>query len=649
MKYYFEIIGDAAGVAGRWRTEGSSRSEHLNSPQLEENSTIQTGSGGGLSLGNLGKVLGSGDLNAVRAACGREAGQNRIGQALQQQLFGDLGLVAQWQAEDVAGEVTVISPNTHIHRLPWDWMRNGKGFMESCGWRFAVAVQPEGGWRNVEFRHSYHVLVAAPEPPRHPTGGDAHFQEIEEKLTEYDNQMLKGQRLHRSDDWKGFKAALKKHQPEVVYFYGAARVAGGKCGLAFKTVAAKGAKLRIEWVDGADFAAALEALKTPPKLVYLNCVEQSAGLGLPLAAKLAEFIPAVIVNRTLPENREIQGLQGRNVFENLLIHCQPPHDAVEATAAGGGMTGLGLDDADLRWIRPALFRSYDGWACPASAKPRTGKESRYDPHWYVKIDRFNQFPKVALDVQKLLVGQRNQDAGYLWYGAPGQGIEFFHHRLRIELQELNPDTPFVEIRPVWPDNIKWIVERSNSEEAKRDAFGSMLMGALGDAGGDLADIPGLIRERARSGRAGKILLYVRHAPIEDYNLVPPSVIDAYLRWFDKEFLTVLDQSQCVLLGISYEVSTPTPVKMRAELDELIHTDGLKDLGFRILDELEQLAIDDLKDFMRQYEISLPRNQQLDDVLEKVYKATKGHYDSTVEELKSIIRGARTGGRRRGGK
>jgi hypothetical protein len=652
MKYYIDIIGDGAGVGGRRRSAASDRPEHLNSPELDEKSTIRTG-GGQLSLVALGKTLVSDDLDAVRAVCAGDSGQRRIGQALQQQLFGNVGAVAEWQARDGAGEVTVISPHAHILRLPWDWMRDGEGFMESRGWRFAVAVQPEGAWRDVEIRESYHALIAAPEPPRHRTGGDTHFQEIEEKLSEYEPQMLKGQRLHRSDDWKGFKASLKKQRPEIVYFYGAVRAGGAKCDLAFKSAPAKGAKARIEWVEGADFVAALKALKTPPKLVYLNCLEQSAGLGLPLAAELADFIPAVIVNRTLPEDREIQRLQGRNVFENLLIHCQPPHDAVEAIAAGGGMTGLGLDqDADLRWIRPTLFRSYDGWACPAPAKPRRGEARQYDPHWYVKIDRTNQFPGVALDVQKMLLEKRNQDAGYLWYGAPGQGIEFFHHRLRIELQELNPDTPFVEIRPVWPDGIKWIVEKSRSAEAVQNAFAAMLMAALGDADADLAGIPGLIRERARRGREGTILVYVRHAPIEDYKLVPPSVIAAYLEWFDAEFLTELDESQCVLLGISYEVNRPTPVRMKADLNKRIHTDHLEDLGFRILDELERLAIKDLKDFMRQYEISLPRNQNLDDVLEKVYKATGGHYDSTVEELKSIIRGARTGGRRgrrRGGK
>lgn len=64
----------------------------------------------------------------------------------------------------------------------------------------------------------------------------------------------------------------------------------------------------------------------------------------------------------------------------------------------------------------------------------------------------------------------------------------------------------------------------------------------------------------------------------------------------------------------------------------IHTDRTI---LRILDELDRIAIKDLYDFLQAHEVHLPYNRK-DRILQDILDKTNGHYEMTIEQLKTIV-------------
>jgi len=62
---------------------------------------------------------------------------------------------------------------------------------------------------------------------------------------------------------------------------------------------------------------------------------------------------------------------------------------------------------------------------------------------------------------------------------------------------------------------------------------------------------------------------------------------------------------------------------------------LQEMVFLLLDEMESVVRRDLLTFLRTHNIRLPI-QRRDKVLEKILERTGGHYESTVEELRTLV-------------
>ena len=91
-------------------------------------------------------------------------------------------------------------------------------------------------------------------------------------------------------------------------------------------------------------------------------------------------------------------------------------------------------------------------------------------------------------------------------------------------------------------------------------------------------------------------------------------------------------NQHALLGISFEVDKP--VNFLAAMAPLEALD-LQNMVVRLLDEMEKLALRDLRDFLRTHNIQVDpvlREKALAEILGR----TKGEYESTVEALKNVV-------------
>ena len=62
---------------------------------------------------------------------------------------------------------------------------------------------------------------------------------------------------------------------------------------------------------------------------------------------------------------------------------------------------------------------------------------------------------------------------------------------------------------------------------------------------------------------------------------------------------------------------------------------LQDTVCDVLNEMEKLAEKDLKEYLRENQIKLPRDRK-DKILRTILKKTYGHYEATLETLKSIL-------------
>jgi hypothetical protein len=99
------------------------------------------------------------------------------------------------------------------------------------------------------------------------------------------------------------------------------------------------------------------------------------------------------------------------------------------------------------------------------------------------------------------------------------------------------------------------------------------------------------------GAAGRqSLVYVRHTPVRSSEVLNPRDLKAYLAWWDSQVAPLLD-------------------------------------------EMERLARRDLVQFLKTHNIRLPLERR-EQALKRILKATKGHYEQTVAELRDLLDMAR---------
>lgn len=115
--------------------------------------------------------------------------------------------------------------------------------------------------------------------------------------------------------------------------------------------------------------------------------------------------------------------------------------------------------------------------------------------------------------------------------------------------------------------------------------------------------------------------------------IKPSVLRRYLEWWDGVFAPELEKAHAYgLLGVSFIVRKPA--KFREIMEKELPTPALSQTVVNVLDEMERLAKKDLRDFVHTHRIPLPPGR-LERLLDQVLVQTQGHYDLTLDALKSL--------------
>ncbi len=620
VRYTVEIERTQGQYQGLIHQDSTQKGLALNNIQLTPDATI-TIKQQPITLAQLIDKLIEFDQQWLKAWFDERA-QFELGLYLYQQLFGSLH-PATIQPANGTVEIRIISEDEHINRLPWILLAHHGVFLTTSGWSLSLShnSQPE----NHELPPSCRMLIIAPQPEGEAdTRADAHISELQQMLSLQDSSYLclqgKGENLEIVTTWPAFKAALKTFKPQVLYYY------GHGCGdqNSSQLVFADQHNQRID-KSASDLRPLLQSIPGgPPLIAYINCCLGDAGGFLGVGQQLAGIIPAVVTNRTMAFIKATQ-TQGLAFWQNALLEGLPPHEATgqirieleeESTAESFGFS-------DTRWMTPVLYCNYQHWK---SNPPKASTRLDRDPHWRLKLNRVSQFGQVFLQTYQMFMEKKPRALSYLWYGEPEQGLEIFHHRLKVELQEKLTDTLVYEVKPQWPTDL------ADPNQSFRD----MLTQAFGI--NQLDHLAAHIRTESKSVSGRQTLVYIRHTPVTSIYTFHPQNLKTYLEWLNIHIVSELPPQACLLVGISYEVKNPNKFYDLLIEKEQLNALELSDLVFQLLDELEKINRKDIIDFLATHSIQVPVDIK-DGILDKILGKTKGSYEKVLEELKGLERRA----------
>ncbi len=535
-----------------------------------------------------------------------------VGQHLYDQTLGRLPNRDQSALKKgIEPSIRILTDDEWIAGLPWALLTDGGVFRATTGWSIAVCQRQAEG--DIELPPSPRMLVVAPEPPalKRPTRSEDHLEELEDLLSSSDRRLSRGGNLDVAKTWEDFLRLVDDVQPQIIYYYGHGVGDQRVTRLVFET----GPDRTPIEKPVADFALCLRRIKRPPLLAYINCCLGDAGGYLGAGFQLCDFIPAVITNRTVAEVPIAQA-QAMTLWKHILLQAIPPHTAVVNLYAEMDLNLL--TTRDYRWITPVLHAHYRQWKAEA---PKRRDRITQDPHWHLKIDRVNQYNAVVAQTLLMLRERKPKSIVFVWYGQEGQGVETFHERLLVELQEELKSIYVHQVCPRWPEHFP---------ENYHDAFSDILTEAL--KVNTVEDIPARLRNESH-GRP--TLLYVRHEPVRSRQLINPQSLKWYVRWWDQKLAPLLEKKQFALLTVSFLVSNPQAFLEYMEEEKIEEMNAQKTV-FWLLDEMEKIAKRELLLFLQTHNIDLLADSR-DKILEKILKKTGGNYDQTVEQLRNIWR------------
>ncbi|KPA10945.1 hypothetical protein MHK_008848 [Candidatus Magnetomorum sp. HK-1] len=523
-----------------------------------------------------------------------------LGHHLYSQIFGDTSLDLEMNLHK---EIRIISEDENICRLPWQLLakdgqfliHNNCSIMLSCKKDFQDAVLPE----------LPKILMIMPQPATlEKTDADNHLNALNEQLSMVHPRYSSNEYMQVVKTWKDFKHKIQTFQPHIIYYYGHGIGTTDASRLVFCDKHHKSHEVSM-----IDFSQKLRKLETPPTIAYINCCYGDTGGLIGAGKQLGDFIPAVITNRTEVYIEDAQH-QGLAFFKRVLLDGEEPHVAVNLIYQDMSVT-------NTRWLTPIMHCNYNSW----TYKPKPPVSSMiHDTHWRVKLDRIKQFSQVKYMTEEMLTNQRPKILSYLWYGEQGQGIDQFHHRLRVELREKLSPTELIEITPIWPPH--FVDFHESCENMYRQAFNVQ----------SFLHIPSQIREL---GYGKQSLIYIRHTPLTSTRIVNLKVLKRYIEWLDQYFLPLLKQDKFfALVGVSYIVNQPAKISRLIEKKK-ITTAHYTNTVFRVLDEMKKLDKQDLYDFLQTHNIRLPYDSK-EKVLNEILSKTNGHYEQTLYELENLV-------------
>lgn len=611
MRCFVQIEKLGERYAGEVRLDDSSLAYPLTDLKLGDDARVKI-KGKTYQLGELVDALlnyRSDELQSVYD----DRGQLEIGQYLYQEIFGRIDAIKPERLPDTRVDVRIISADEEIIRLPWILLARHGIFLSTVGW--SVAVASRAGGYDCELPPSPKMLLVAPQPAGvSQTAAESHITALEALLSGADSRHTRGRHLRVVFDWEGFKKAIAEFQPHILYYYGHGIGDRHSSSLVFATATGN---RRVD-IPLADVAACLRPSpdRQPPLLVYLNCCSGDAGGLLGAGRQLESFIPAVITNCTTALIDASQSF-AMALWRSLLLEGTSPHTAIAEVR--GKLSDLDLSLKDVRWITPVLHCHYASWK---ANPPRRLNHLERNPHWRLKLDRVRQFGQVAYRVTRMLRERKPRSMAYVWYGQEGQGVDLFHQRLKVELQEHLADTYLYECLPSWPVHF----------ESPSRAFEEMLTEAFDVE--SLDQIPGRIRGETRGVSDRRTLVYVRHTPILPLTPFHLKNLKAYLAWWDRIFVPLLEGQVFGLLAVSFIVGKPWKFRQAIiERENMLELE-LHNTMFQLLDEMERLARKDLADFLQDHNIPLPPGRKAN-ILDQILKETGGDYEMTLEKLKDL--------------
>ncbi len=606
-RYFIEL--EDGGVRGRVHQDDPEKCRYLDGLRLGPEETVNI-KDEAVPLGLLTQALIDFDEEWLQYWFD-ERGQYQTGVHLYKQLFGRLKPV-EIQGKDGEAEIRIITEDEHLARLPWMLLAHHGVFLSTAGW--SVGLSNSDDFISCELPPSPKILVVAPQPDNVPeTDAKTHLNALKALLASADDAYASGEQLQIVTAWEDFKEALTHFQPHVLYYYG--HGVGDRHHSRLVFAAKKDNRVLEKTV--ADLLPLLKAATDgPPLLAYINCCLGDAGGFLGAGRQLETLIPAVLTNRTVALISAAQA-QAMAFWKDVLLKAIPPHIAISRIRAHLGE--LDLSVSDTRWMTPVLYYRYGHWQ---ANPPKPASRLERDPHWRLKLNRVSQFGQVFFQTYQMFMERKPRALGYLWYGQKKQGLEIFHKRLKVELQEKLIDVVLYEVKPEWP------MDLANPDRS----FTDMLNQAFGISHAD--HLAGRIRTHTRGVSGCQTLVYVRHRPITSLYTFHPRFLKTYLQWWDLKFVPGLPEQTHALLGISYEVKNPPKFHELLTKKERLNEADLSYTVFRLLDELERVNRRDLLDFLMTHNIQLPPDLR-DDVLEKILEKTGGSYEKVLDELKEL--------------
>ncbi len=611
-RYFVEIENQDSAYNGRIHKGKTDKTWPLNNLKLGPKHTVKI-KDQDIQLGTLTQALIKFDTQWLQNRFD-ERGQYEVGVHLYKQLFGKIK-PEQIQPLNGEAEIRIITDNENIARLPWMLLAHNGVFLSTTGW--SVSLSCTDKLTDCELPPSPKILIIAPQPDKtEPTDAESHLEELEELLSSTDSSHTRGNNLQIVTTWDELKESLINFQPDIIYYYGHGLGDMYSSQLIFADKKNKPINKPV-----ADLIPLLRSAPNGhPLLAYINCCQGHAGGFLGVGIQLGNLIPAVVTNRTTALISAAQA-QGAAFWKNVLINGMPPHKAVSQIRSQLGKLDLSI--SDTRWITPMLHCHYDQWT---SHPPKPPSRIERDPHWRLKLDRVNQFSQVFFQTYQMFMERKPNALSYLWYGQKDQGIELFHRRLKVELQEKLINVIIYEVNPEWPTDMY----------DPHQSFTDMIRQAFQIT--HLEHLAGRIRTYTRSVAGRQTLVYVRHRPVTSSYIFHPKYIRTYLEWWNLYFLPLLPDQTHALLGISYEVKNPPKFRDLLIKKERLNETDLSDTVFHILDEMEKIKRKDLLDFLKTHNIQLPSDIR-DGILEKILEKTGGNYERVLDELKELERRA----------
>ncbi|WP_089728645.1 hypothetical protein [Candidatus Thiosymbion oneisti] len=625
MRVYFDI--QTQGTSAYACTGAGGEMLRLDGLQLGEQAQVRI-KGKHYTLGDLVRLLIEFKNNRAELLDDRD--QLEIGRYLYAQTIARLLPAEQNRLRD-APEVILhlTSPDEQITRLPWVLLARDQDLLSTCGWSVLLSgvpfarpddqgtMQLHHGLQAAELPPAPRLLVIAPQPQDlTDTDADAHLETLQGQLSSGDARLVWDKHLRRVSEWEEFVAVLPEFRPHLIYYYGHGIGSKHRADLVFADARGKRKDVPVT-----DFAQCISRLEDPPRLVYVNCCQGDAAGYLGVGRQIKA--PAVLTNRTkavIPAAQE----QAMALWEAVILQGQAPHLALQAIYQR--TAELKLSRADVRWMTPVLYGHYDHWR---AHPPTPAKHWIKDDEWHLKVDRIHQFATVSFLVREMLRNRRPRCLFFVWYGRAGEGIDLFHERLASELElDLPGATEVYTVNPAWPDQL------ANSEIAFREVTLEAFRV------NSLEDIPARIRTQNQGER--QVLTYLNHRPVitRPYtssemlkNTINPQTLRDYFDWCDRVYPSLLEPGQYLLIGISFVVKDPP--KFRDWFRRAQSGSNLHDSVVRLLDEMENLAEEDLLDFLHLHDIPLPASRR-DQVIKSILTKTKGHYELTIAELESWL-------------